>query len=334
MVAAGFIFVGGVDVYKLTIFITSAATKKKENAQESTHPFIHPSITMSTSTAIADSDMTKPTTDRAWREFDIHEQDADEEDRDFTFNLFATKEDEDNYEVMHFDYDPLPGTISIRGKEDEGNSTGLGLWLGSEVLCQYMLEHQELIKGKRILELGAGLGLCGIVAYQLGAAKVIMTDGDKAVLDNLRFNVEQNRLQMNEEQQQQENTNDSSTDENSPQSSRIICPQLIWNKDLDVFAKDFGGPFPVLISSDCVYLTQSLEPLWKTVRHLLHPDGYYLYVNRSTSQAPVPMVLEMAQRHGFEYTMTDPQNPIDSVYTFRRTEASKAEENAAPTQND
>jgi len=234
--------------------------------------------------------------DIAWREFDIHQPDDedDEEDRNFAFQLFAPKEQP--YEIMEFLYPELSHKISIRGKADEGNSTGLGLWLGSEVLCKYMLEHHELIHGKRVLELGAGLGLCGIVAHHLGAAEVFMTDGDKEVLINLRYNMNKNLVGTD-------------TYTNFESKKPIIsCPQLIWGKNLDAFEKQHGR-FSVLISSDCVYLTQSLERLWKTVRALLQEDGIYLYVNSCSSQT--------AARNGFEWTATNPDNLIDSVFMFR-----------------
>ena len=57
----------------------------------------------------------------------------------------------------------------------------------------YLLEHPTLLKDKYIVELGAGVGLCGIVAHKLGAKRVLLTDGDKTVLKNLRYNVQRNK---------------------------------------------------------------------------------------------------------------------------------------------
>ena len=36
------------------------------------------------------------------------------------------------------------------------------------VLSEYMFENSDLVKGKRVLELGAGTGLAGLVAASLG----------------------------------------------------------------------------------------------------------------------------------------------------------------------
>lgn len=39
-------------------------------------------------------------------------------------------------------------------------------------LCRRLAEKPELISGKRVLEIGSGCGLCGILAAKLGAAEV------------------------------------------------------------------------------------------------------------------------------------------------------------------
>lgn len=49
------------------------------------------------------------------------------------------------------------------------------LWPAAEALSLYLSENSLLIKGKRVLELGCGLGLPSLVATQLGA-EVLATD--------------------------------------------------------------------------------------------------------------------------------------------------------------
>ena len=57
-------------------------------------------------------------------------------------------------------------------------STGAGVWECSEVLSAYLAARPELCRGRRVLELGAGCGLCSMVASLGGAARVVATDGD------------------------------------------------------------------------------------------------------------------------------------------------------------
>ena len=63
-------------------------------------------------------------------------------------------------------------------------------------LATYLLTAagQEHIRGKRVLELGAGTGFLSILCVQyLGAEQVLATDGDEQVIEALRENVSLNR---------------------------------------------------------------------------------------------------------------------------------------------
>mmetsp|Transcript_17444 Transcript_17444/g.45092 ORF Transcript_17444/g.45092 Transcript_17444/m.45092 type:complete len:174 (+) Transcript_17444:1-522(+) len=53
---------------------------------------------------------------------------------------------------------------------------------------------RSAFEGKRVLELGAGCALCSVVAHSLGAARVVATDGNGALLANAAANLETNRL--------------------------------------------------------------------------------------------------------------------------------------------
>lgn len=73
--------------------------------------------------------------------------------------------------------------------------TGGDQWFAGLALCNYLIENPQLVRGKRCLELGAGLGLVGLTAAYLGASKVWLTDLD-CQLDILRQNVELNRIHL------------------------------------------------------------------------------------------------------------------------------------------
>ena len=48
------------------------------------------------------------------------------------------------------------------------------------------------MRGIRVLELGAGLGISGIFAHRLGAAATVMTDWGTNTLENMRKNIDLN----------------------------------------------------------------------------------------------------------------------------------------------
>jgi Lysine methyltransferase len=53
-----------------------------------------------------------------------------------------------------------------------GDGLGAQLWSVSHILCRELAAHPALVRGRRVLELGSGTGLVGIVAAALGAQLV------------------------------------------------------------------------------------------------------------------------------------------------------------------
>lgn len=43
------------------------------------------------------------------------------------------------------------------------------VWPASLVMCEFLKRNPELVKGKRVLELGSGTGIVGLYAAKLGA---------------------------------------------------------------------------------------------------------------------------------------------------------------------
>ena len=232
--------------------------------------------------------------DQDWREYNIHGDDVEDQ----YFDLFATSTDK--FQTLEWNFPNLK-TISLRGNaEDYTNSTGMTVWAGAEVMCDYLLTHPGKVKDKNVLELGAGLGLCGVLAHELGASTVRLTDGDTEVLENLRYNVK-----------------DSALVDPSSTTSSISCPQLIWGKNLDAFARSYGKQ-DIVISTDCGYMTKCLVPMFETVHKLLDPEnGLFLFVNISSSQSPLEKVLERAHQCGLELCPNTKSEKNDQVHIFR-----------------
>lgn len=51
-------------------------------------------------------------------------------------------------------------------------------WAGGQALARHVLDHPELVAGRRVLDFGSGSGLCGIAAAIAGAASVRAVDID------------------------------------------------------------------------------------------------------------------------------------------------------------
>ncbi len=64
---------------------------------------------------------------------------------------------------------------------ETSDGLGLDLWPASALLCEQLLGYPELIRGRRVLELGSGVGLVGLLAARAGAAHVTLSDNDNLV---------------------------------------------------------------------------------------------------------------------------------------------------------
>lgn len=65
-------------------------------------------------------------------------------------------------------------------------------WAGGQVLARFFLDEPAILRGKRVLDLAAGSGMCGIAAARVGAAHVIAVDRDTLAVDAIALNAEIN----------------------------------------------------------------------------------------------------------------------------------------------
>lgn len=74
---------------------------------------------------------------------------------------------------------------------------GVALWPAAIALAHDLVSRAADLRGKRVLELGAGTGLPGIVAASLGA-RVVQTDRDELAMSACKRNCERNRVEIAE----------------------------------------------------------------------------------------------------------------------------------------
>jgi hypothetical protein len=82
----------------------------------------------------------------------------DDENNEDVFDMFA---DPDPYQMFEFDFCVDANLhsmihIQLQGQKQENgqtlHSTGLTLWNASELVCGYLVAHQDFVKDKRVLE--------------------------------------------------------------------------------------------------------------------------------------------------------------------------------------
>ena len=79
--------------------------------------------------------------------------------------------------VVTIEHAALAQSVVIEQRPDdlpseEADSTHRRLWPTALVLARYLCAHPDLVRGKRIVELGAGAGAVGLVCAALGAESV------------------------------------------------------------------------------------------------------------------------------------------------------------------
>lgn len=69
-------------------------------------------------------------------------------------------------------------------------------WASGLVLAHWLAERPEWVRGKRVLDFGAGSGIAAIAAAKSGAAEVVACDLDPLALDACRANAELNGITL------------------------------------------------------------------------------------------------------------------------------------------
>ncbi|KAH7949582.1 hypothetical protein HPB49_012411 [Dermacentor silvarum] len=74
-------------------------------------------------------------------------------------------------------------------------TTGLRTWQASKLLSEWCLENRHLLRSKRIVELGCGVGLTGMVVCKTCCPlSYTFTDGHEAVLQSVEENLRRNSV--------------------------------------------------------------------------------------------------------------------------------------------
>lgn len=155
---------------------------------------------------------------------------------------------------------PFITLLENRSLISAGGTTGLRTWEAALHLGQYLCERPDIVRGRRILELGAGTGYLSILcARHLGAAHVLASDGSDDVLNNLPDNLYLNDLQA------------------SDGTSDLIAPMDVkWGHALlgtEEAAWNGGRAVDVVLGADITYDGSVIPALAATLRELfsLHP---------------------------------------------------------------
>eukprot|EP00397_Hematodinium_sp_SG-2012_P057273 GEMP01071411.1.p1 GENE.GEMP01071411.1~~GEMP01071411.1.p1 ORF type:complete len:170 (+),score=27.45 GEMP01071411.1:333-842(+) len=66
--------------------------------------------------------------------------------------------------------------MDVRGHEILVQGSAFCIWPSAQLLAEWIIDHPEKVRGKRVVELGCGAGLPSMAAAKVGAKEVIATD--------------------------------------------------------------------------------------------------------------------------------------------------------------
>ncbi|ODQ81837.1 hypothetical protein BABINDRAFT_160068 [Babjeviella inositovora NRRL Y-12698] len=128
------------------------------------------------------------------------------------------------------------------------------LWNAGKYTANYIDEHVELSKGKKVLELGAAAALPSLVCGLNGAAKVVCTDyPDPDLIANIQYNVDHCEGLTLE---------------------KVVVKGYIWGNDTAELTSEINDEkFDLIILSDLVFNHTEHLKLLQTCKDCLSPDG-------------------------------------------------------------
>lgn len=181
-------------------------------------------------------------------------------------------------------------------REDFDGTLHLPYWIylwSSSIGLAHHLHLDARLAGQRILEVGCGLGLAGIVGCQQGG-KVLFTDCEIQALLLARYNVWQHGYE-----------------------DRAAFAQMDWN------APCVNGKFSFILASDVIYEEKNWQPLIAVLQTYLTADGEAIISEPSRSNAVG--FLKLLEFCGFSHEkqvyVVFPEERLStiSVYCVKRT---------------
>ncbi|QRV76637.1 phospholipase [Ceratobasidium sp. AG-Ba] len=146
-------------------------------------------------------------------------------------------------QTIELNFSPLEHPVKL--VVDAGPGCGGVAWPAGEVLSRYIARKGSL-EGRKVIELGSGTGLVGLVAGYLGAQEVVITDQEQ-LMKIMEANIELNHLE-----------------------DRVRASVLDWGDELP---SDLPDTVSLILAADCVYAEPAFPLLVSTLSDLSDKYG-------------------------------------------------------------
>lgn len=146
------------------------------------------------------------------------------------------------------------------------------IWPSGIALADAITGEPELVRGKRVFEIGSGLGVTAIAVAEQGASLVV-SDYAAESLRLCRENVRCNTGVV------------------------VDTVHFNWRRPDDGFWDESGAPFAVVLAADVLYEARDVEPLLALIERIVAPDGLLWLAEPGRGVAD--SFLEMIRRRGW-----------------------------------
>lgn len=99
------------------------------------------------------------------------------------------------------------------------------VWAGGQALARHLLDHPELVAGRRVLDLAAGSGLVAIAAALSGAARVVANDIDPYAVAAVTINARVNHVTV-------DTTGDDLLDQAGAEADLVVAGDVFYSRAL------------------------------------------------------------------------------------------------------
>lgn len=193
-------------------------------------------------------------------------------------------------QLQTLSFPPLVPALQL--SVDAGPGCGGIAWPAGEVLSRYICSRQDRqpgwIQEQRVLELGAGTGLVGLVAAKLGAPGVLITD-QTPLLPLIERNIDLNDV-------------------------RSVCKAAEFNWGELLPAPILSSGFDLILAADCVYFEPAFPLLVQSLCHLADrsPSAEILFCYKKRRKADRRFFVLLKKHFEWDDVDDDPQRSIYS----------------------
>lgn len=201
--------------------------------------------------------------------------------RTLNFKLTVQVQKEDLFESLRgwgggYESDEDDQTSStLASSSGDKDLLGLDVWPAAITLCDFLSKNESIVRGKKIIELGAGVGLPCLIAGKIGASEAFISDYDSRVVDHAHQNAIECGLGH-------------------------VCKGLVLDwRHLENLSDEHKHSYDIVLAADVMYISQIMPDFVKSMDYVMAVDGLAILTHQCRQSlvldqdSGVPVVIDV-----------------------------------------